>query len=441
MHGASSRFVLHSLQRNRRLVFARGRGSRLWDVEGREYLDAVSGTNGPAAVGHAHPAVAAAVAEQMATLPSTFIVHDSVPVVRFAERLAALAPEGLSRTFLCPGGGEAVEAAVKLATLVTGRPGVVSLEGAYHGMSLGTMSLGGLPALSDWFPDGTRWPHFVQVPSPSGPAAGAAPPDGSGPALAALDRALELGRVAAVILELVQGPGGHVELPGDYCLGVERMCRERGALLIVDEVQTGLGRCGSFWATDLYGLRPDMIVIGKAFGGGVPFGGFIARDELVSAEVERAPWHILTFMNQPLQAAAGLAVLDVVEGERLVERARVLGAAARQTLGALVDRYRVVADVRGPGLFLGVELVTRGNGAPATEACAEAWEHALDLGLLTWFGGPGGNVLKVKPPLTTPDDDFVEMMGLIEEVVAWVERRVSGRRPSRKEGQTRPGAA
>ena len=423
----ADRYVLGALRRERRVVFTKGSGSRLWDAEGREYLDAVSGTNGPAMVGHANPHVVAAVSAQMAELPSTFLIHDSVPVIRFAERISEISPTGPAKTFLCPGGGEAVEAAVKLAMRITGRNEVISLQGAYHGMSLATMSLGGLPALREWVPGGMRWPSFQQAPAPD-PYRPVLVSDADWrPAAAALRAALDAGtyhQVAAVILEIVQGPGGHVELPGDYVREVADICRERGVLLIVDEVQTGLARCGALWACDLHGIRPDIVVIGKAFGGGTPFGAVIVRADLINDEIEASPWHILTFMNQPLQAAAGNAVLDVVETDQLVDRAVELGERARARFREMAKTYEVIGDVRGPGLFVGVDLVTdRSTREPASDACTQAWEHAMDIGLITWFGG-SGNVLKFKPPLTSTDEEIERMLERAEAVIAFVETHV-----------------
>jgi 2,2-dialkylglycine decarboxylase (pyruvate) len=423
---AADRHVLGALRRGRRVVFARASGSRMWDTDGREYLDAVSGTNGPAMVGHAHPHVTEVVSGQLAELPSHFLIHDSVPLIRFAERIDAISPVGPAKTFLCPGGGEAIEAAVKLAMRLTGRAEVISLHGAYHGMSLATMGLGGLPALREWLPEGLRWPSFQQapLPDPYRPPLG----DGWEAVAKALEATLDAGTMhppAAVVLELVQGPGGHVELAPGYAAEVQRICRERGVLLIVDEVQTGLARCGTTWACDLHGVQPDMVVVGKAFGGGFPFGGVIARADLIDDEVEASPWHILTFMNQPLQAAAGNAVLDIVEDERLAERATRLGAHATARFRGLADRYEVIGDVRGPGLFIGVDLVEdRTERRPATEACTAAWDDAMERGLITWFGGAGGNVLKFKPPLTSSDDEIDAMLDLCEETIAFVERRV-----------------
>jgi 4-aminobutyrate aminotransferase-like enzyme len=428
-HAEADRFVLHALRRERQLVFERGENARLWDIDGKTYLDAISGTNGPAMIGHSNPHVADVVARQLKRLPSAFLSHDSVPLIEFCQKMAEITPNRLSKTFLCPGGGEAVEAALKFAIRVTGRAEVVSLHGAYHGMSLATMGLAGIPALREWFPGGVRWPTFHQVPSGAvyRPQLGSAEHADESAAAHALEAALDggsYGHLAAVIIELVQGPGGHVVFGRKFYSEVQRICRERDILLIVDEVQTGLARCGAMWACDLFDVRPDIIVVGKAFGGGFPFGAITVRSDLVNEQLERDPWHILTFMNQPLQAAAGLAVIDVVEQESLVERANVLGAQAASRFQALADKYEVVGDVRGPGLFLGIDLVKdRETKAPATEACRDAWAWALDRGLITWFGG-AGNVLKFKPPLTTPQDDFDEMLDLVEQTVAFVEQRV-----------------
>jgi 4-aminobutyrate aminotransferase-like enzyme len=303
---------------------------------------------------------------------------------------------------------------VKLAMRLTGRAGVISLPGAYHGMSLATMGLGGLPKLTEWLPEGLGWPSFQQT-----------PPDAR-----ELEALIDAGTQppAAVVFELVQGPGGHVELAQGYAAEVARICRERGVLLIVDEVQTGLARCGTTWGCDIHAVTPDIVVIGKAFGGGFPFGGFIVRADLVDAEVEASPWHILTFMNQPLQAAAGNAVLDIVEDERLAERAATLGAHATARFRELAERYEVIGDVRGPGLFIGVELVEdRAERRPATDACTAAWDHAMERGLVTWFGGAGGNVLKFKPPLTSSDDEIDRMLELCGETIAFVEQSVHGK--------------
>src|SRR5579862_5421267 len=179
------------------------------------------------------------------------------------------------------------------------------------------------------------------------------------------------------------------------------------------------------WACDLFDVQPDILVAGKALGGGVPIGVFITRKELVPDGLELDPWHMLTFMNQPLSAAAGLAVLEIVEKENLIERARELGAQATERFQQMARKYEVIGDVRGPGLFIGVDFVEdRTSKAPATAACRKAWEFALDHGLITQFGGMGSNVLKFKPPLTTPPPDFERMLEIVEETAEFIQREV-----------------
>lgn len=429
----SNQYELRALRRPKSLVLERAQGSRMWDVNGKMYLDTMSGSAGPAMVGHANPVVAEAVARQFAKLPSVNLLHDSPPVIEFCARIASLAPASMTKTFLCAGGGEAVEAAVKFAIRVTGRAEVLSLSGAYHGQSLATMGLGGMPAFRRWMPGGVRWPNFRQIPS----ADAYRPPLGEGTdscsaAIHALETDLDSAsslQVAALVMELVQGPNGHSVFEKDYYAGVQRVCRERGVLLIVDEIQTGLCRCGTTWACDLYDVKPDILVIGKALGGGVPIGAFITRQELIPQGLESEPWHMLTFMNQPLAAAAGLAVIEVMENERLAHRANDLGAQFEGRMRSLAERYDVIGDVRGPGLFIGVDFVEdRKTKIPATAACRKGWDFALEKGLITQFGGFASNVYKFKPPLTTPQADFEQMLDLSEELVAFIQAEVDQQR-------------
>jgi 4-aminobutyrate aminotransferase len=438
-------YILHAVRRNKAIIFDHAKNAKLWDIHGKEYLDTMSGSAGPAMVGHANPKVAEAVARQMAKLPSNNILHDSVTMIQFSKRLAAIAPRGLTKTFLCPGGGDAVEAAIKFAIRVTGYNEVLSLTGAYHGMSLATLSLGGMPAVRKWFPGAMRWPTFRQVPSADAyrPPLGGEGPDIWRNAVRALETAMGAegyGQVAALLMEVVQGPNGHTVFPREYYREVQRVCRERNVLLIVDEIQTGLARCGAMWACDLFDVMPDIIVAGKALGGGVPMGVMITRKDLIPEGMESEPWHMLTFMNQPLSAAAGLAVLDIVEEEHLVNRARDLGAEATARFRKMAERYDVIGDIRGPGLFIGVDYVEdRETKTPATAACLLAWEYALDRGLITQFGGISGNVLKFKPPLTTPASDFKRMLDLCEETTVFIQQevektRVTTRRVSVKTG-------
>lgn len=432
----SNDYVLHAVKREKSLIFERAEGSRMWDLDGNVYLDSMSGSAGPAMVGHARPEVATAVARQMAVLPTTNILHESVAVIEFCRRLAAIAPPGLTKTFLCTGGGEAIEAAIKFAIRVTGRPEVLSLTGAYHGMSLATMGLTGMPSLRKWLPGAVRWPGFRQIPS----ADCYRSPLGDGPdswkaAVHALEADLDgasSGQVAAFLMEIVQGPNGHTLFPAEYYRAIQHVCHERGVLLIVDEIQTGVGRCGAMWACDLFDVRPDILVAGKALGGGFPIGTFTTRKDLIPEGMESESWHMLTFMNQPVAAAAGLAVLDIVERENLIEQARVLGAEATAWFHQLAHRFDVIGDVRGPGLFIGIDFVEdRETKVPATAACRKAWEFALARGMITQFGGTGVNVLKFKPPLTTLHTEFKRMLEITADIAAFIQREVDQRRIAR----------
>jgi 4-aminobutyrate aminotransferase-like enzyme len=420
----SKEYVLNALRREKSVIFEKAEGSRLWDIHGKVYLDTMSGSAGPAMVGHANPIVAEAVARQMAKLPTVNLLHDSVTVIEFCKKFASITPKGLTKTFLCVGGGEAVEAAIKFAMRITGRTEVLSLTGAYHGQSLATMGLGGMPALRKWLPGSVRWPNFRQIPSGDAyrPLLGEQPDHWSA-AVHALEADLSAGssgQVAALIIELVQGPNGHSVYPQEYYQAVQRVCREKGVLLIVDEIQTGLCRCGRNWACDLYNVTPDILVAGKALGGGVPIGAFVTRKDLIPKDLESEAWHMLTFMNQPLAA-----------------RARKLGAQATERFQQLAKRYDVIGDVRGPGLFIGVDFVEdRQTKTPATAACKKAWEFAMDRGLITQFGGFGSNVLKFKPPLTTPADEFDRMLDICEEVVAFTQQEVDEQRKAQTADMT-----
>jgi 4-aminobutyrate aminotransferase-like enzyme len=429
----SNDFVLNALRRDGSRIMERAEGSRMWDIQGKMYLDTMSGSAGPAMVGHSNPAVAEAVARQMAKMPTVNLLHDSTTVIEFCARMAKIAPPGLTKTFLVAGGGEAIEAALKFAIRVTGRSEVLSLTGAYHGQSLATMGLGGMPALRKWLPGSLRWPNFRQIPSADAyrPLLGD-DPNNFRAAVHALEADLDSassGQVAALLIEIVQGPNGHSVFVPEYYRSIERVCRERGVLLIVDEIQTGLCRCGTMWACDLFDVRPDILVIGKALGGGVPIGAFITRKDLIPKGLESEAWHMLTFMNQPLAAAAGLAVLDILDKKKLAERAGKLGAEATARFRDLARRYDVIGDVRGPGLFIGVDFVeNRQTKTPATAACRKAWGYAMDQGLITQFGGFGSNVYKFKPPLTTPQADFDRMLEISDDVVAFIQKEVDQQR-------------
>jgi len=358
-----------------------GAGARVWDAQGREYVDCAAG-HGVAIVGHCHPQVVAAVraqAEQLITCSEMFYhAHRAA----LQAELVTLMP-GMERVFLCNSGAEAVEAAVKFARLATGRPGVVAARNGFHGRTMGALS-------ATWRPEYRRpfeplVPGFTHVPY-NDPAA--------------LEEAVGP-ETAAVILEVVQGEGGVRPGDGAYLRRAQELCRERGALFIVDEVQTGMGRTGRMLACAHYGLQPDLLCLGKGIAGGLPMGAV-----LIGPRVGRLPHsvHGSTFGGNPLACAAALATLRVIREESLPERAAELGASFLSRLRGISSP--LVREVRGLGLMVGIEL--RRRVRPYLAAL-------MERGVLALRAGP--TVLRFLPPLVISPDDLERVARAVEEVL------------------------
>jgi putrescine aminotransferase len=318
------------------------RGMTITDSAGEEWLDFLGGL-GVFSLGHSHPRVVAAVREQLDRLPLTAPVLYNRPQAELAERLAAITPGEIQYSFFCSSGTEAVEGALKLARVHTGRPEVVSAERAYHGKTLGALSASGRELYKKPFEP--LMPGFQQVPFGD---------------IEALEAAVGQ-QTAAVILEPIQGEGGVILPPDDYLPRVRALCSERGALLIADEVQTGLGRTGTMFAVEQYGVQPDILCLAKALGGGVmPLGAFCATPA-VWEPFRPSPWlHTSTFGSpggNPMACAAGIAALAVIQEEKLAERAAELGSYFLRRLHAVREEFPdAIAAVRGRGLLLGLEF-------------------------------------------------------------------------------------
>jgi 4-aminobutyrate aminotransferase len=371
------------------LVAWSGKGSWLTNVDGKRYLDFGSGiavTN----VGHCHPRVVAAVTEQAGRLIHTSVVTHHTPSVLLAERLRGLTPFlDDAQVFLSNSGAEAVDGAIKLARRVTGRRGIVGFQGAFHGRTMGATSLTtAKPIYQEGY--GPLLPEVTI--SPYGEDAGDT-----------ID-----GSTAAVIVEPILGEGGYVVPPADWLAYLRQRCRDTGALLIFDEVQTGVGRTGSMWASQTLGVDPDVLLFAKGIASGFPLGGILAG----RAVMERWPTgaHGSTFGGNPVSCAAALATLDVIEEEGLIERSASLGRAAMERLGPLVGNGKVV-DVRGRGLMIGVE--TTGG-----EVAAAVQEHCLDEGMIVLNCGPRSHVLRLVPPLNISDDDLDTGLSILEKALA-----------------------
>lgn len=355
------------------MSLVRGQGARVWDAEGREYVDLLGGI-AVNALGHAHPDVVAAVSLQMSTLGHTSNLAISPPAVALAERLIALLdPSGErgGRAFFCNSGAEANEAALKL-TRRTGRTRIVVAERSFHGRTMGALALTAQPAKQDPF---RPLPGDVVV-----------VPFGDAVALSdAVDDA-----TAAVFLEPIQGEGGVIPAPEGYLAAARAACDTHGALLVLDEVQTGIGRTGDWFAHQADAVVPDVVALAKGLGGGLPIGACIAFGP--AAALLGPGSHGSTFGGNPVSCAAALAVLGVIEREGLVSRARVAG----ERLSGIVEATPAVSHVRGRGLLLGAVLHT--PAAADLEAAARA------RGLIVNAVAP--DVIRMAPPLVLTDDDL-----------------------------------
>jgi acetylornithine aminotransferase len=357
------------------LVLASGHGTTVVDVDGREYLDLVGGI-AVNALGHAHPAVVEAVSRQVATLGHTSNLVVNRPAVELAERLLALLGRP-GRVFFCNSGAEAAETAIKLSRR-TGRAGIVAAEGGFHGRTTGALAVTGQPAKRVPFEPLLPGPRFV--------------PYGDAQAL----RESVDGQTAMVLLEPVQGEGGVVPAPDGYLAAAAAACTASGALLVVDEVQTGIGRTGAWFAHTADGVRPDVVTLAKGLGGGLPIGACVALDG--AAQLLGPGQHGSTFGGNPVSCAAALAVLDTIERDGLLARAAALGARIADGVAAL--RHPLVAQVRGRGLLLGVVL---------TAPVAKQVESALrDRGVLVNAVQP--DALRLAPALVLSDDDVAVLL-------------------------------
>jgi acetylornithine/LysW-gamma-L-lysine aminotransferase len=364
------------------LVLVRGEGARVWATDGEEYIDCIGG-HGVANVGHANPAVIQAItrqAQQLAVCPNGFYNDQRA---RLLAELARIAPPGLDRAFLCNSGTEAVEAALKFARLSTGRTKVIAAMRGFHGRTFGAMS--------------ATWRKEYRQPfEPLVPGFEFVPYN----RLERMEQAVDE-QTAAVILEVVQGEGGVIPGDGHYLCGVQALCQERGALFIVDEVQTGFGRTGRMFASEHHGLQPDLLCLAKAIAGGLPMGAVLIGPRAGALAFKS---HGTTFGGNPLACAAAQATIQYIESEGLVQRSAELGARLLEGLQAISAPQ--IRQARGLGLMAAVELKER--AAPYLAALAERGVLALSA---------GANVMRFLPPLVISVEDVDAVVEQVSTVL------------------------
>jgi acetylornithine/N-succinyldiaminopimelate aminotransferase len=385
---AEARYFLPVVKRHP-VVLVEGRGSRVRDAEGREYIDLMAGW-GVTCIGHCHPALVQAISDQAARLMQTTNIFYTVPQTELVTKLAALAPPGITRSFITNSGTEAVEGALKAAHRATGRPVFVSTEGSFHGRTLGALHvIGSEKHRAAYAP---LLHEAVRIPFDD---------------LTAAEKAID-DTVAAVIVEPLQGEGG-VNVPREgYLRGLLDLCQSRGALLICDEVQTGIGRTGALFACEHEDVTPDILTLGKGLGGGFPVAAFLCTEE-VAATVQLGD-HGTTFGGNPLACAAANAVLRVIEEEKLVTRAAELGSRLATRLQAFAGEHTDrVESVRGRGLLQALVLRDAERAAALPLA-------AIERGVLV--NVTAGTVLRFFPALNIPEEDLWEGLDKLLELVA-----------------------
>jgi 4-aminobutyrate aminotransferase len=393
---------------------ARAENAELWDVEGRRFIDFAAGI-AVCNTGHRHPKIVAAIREQLDHFTHT--AYQIVPYasyVELAEKINARAPGDYpKKTAFFTTGAEAVENAIKIARAATGRPGVIAFTGGFHGRTMMGMALTGkvAPYKVGFGP----FPADVfHAPFPN-PLHGVTTAD-SLKAIEFLFKAdIDPKRVAAIIFEPVQGEGGFYPAPAEFVRALRKLCTEHGILLIADEVQTGFGRTGKLFAMHHYDVVPDLMTMAKSLAGGMPLSGVVGRADVMDAA---APGGLGgTYAGNPLAVASAHAVLDIIDEEKLCERATVLGDRVKAKLIALQSEVPQIADVRGPGAMVAVEFCKAGGTEPDADFTKQVQAKALERGLLLLVCGVYSNVVRFLFPLTIQDAVFDEAMGILEAVL------------------------
>ena len=377
-----------------------GEGCRLFDHEGRRYLDCYSGVTVMSA-GHSNPAIIEPAIEQLRRLQHTTSIYLTEPVLRLAEALAEVTPGALRRSFFCASGSEAAEGALLLAALHTRRPAVVAMNDGLHGRTRMAMNVTGLPL---WRTDPFPLADVIHLPFDD---------------LAALEHTLgEQGeRIAAVIAEPIQGNGG-IRVPGEaYWPGVRELCTRHGVLLILDEVQSGFGRTGRWFACEHWGITPDVMVLSKSLGNGLPIAAFVTTDEVAASYTRPGA---STYGGNPVAAVAALATIKFHREHDLAGAARQRGMQLREGLERLAARHACLQQVRGRGLMLAADVVDPG-GRPAPILLDDLLEQLKDCGFLCGKTGRERNALTFLPPLVIESSDIDLLLAALNECLISLE--------------------
>ncbi|APY84827.1 aspartate aminotransferase family protein [Streptomyces alfalfae] len=403
-------------------IIERAAGSFVFTAAGRRILDFTSGQMS-AILGHSHPAIVATVQRQIADLDHLYSGMLSRPVVDLARRLAESLPTPLEKALLLTTGAESNEAAIRMAKLVTGKHEIVSFARSWHGMTQAAASATYSAGRKGYGPGA---PGNFAIPVPNTYRPDFTAPDGFLDWPRQLDFAFDLidaqstGSLAACLVEPILSSGGIIEPPAGYFAALRAKCRERGMLLILDEAQTGLCRTGTWYAFERDGVVPDILTLSKTLGAGLPLAAVITSAEIEQEAHERGFLFFTTHVSDPLVAAVGNTVLDVLTKDKLDERARQLGVFLRRGLDDIAGRHEVVGDVRGRGLLAGLELVVdRETKRSSDELGARVTHRCLELGLhmnIVQLPGMGG-VFRIAPPLTATEEELSLGLEILDQAI------------------------
>ena len=377
--------LMANVYARRPIVITRGKGASVWDVNGREYIDC-TGSYGVCIVGHSHPKVVEAVKRQAETLISCHASFYNDKRSELLQKITQMAPKGLNKVFLANSGAEAIECAIKLARKFSGKPEIIAMMGAFHGKTMGALS--------------ATWDKKYREPfKPLVPEFKHVPPDNLEKVREAITQ-----KTAAILVEPIRGEGGIRVSPNGFLSGLREICDETGVLLILDEVQTGFGRTGKIFACEHWNVIPDILCLAKSVAGGLPLGITIAKENVMSSLTVGE--HTTTFSGNPLVCAAACAAIDVLVEENLPERAATLGRYFKEKLWLLQTRHRIVREVRGLGLMIGMEL--RFDVLNTILKCMDKGVLILDA---------GRNVLRFLPPLVIERDHIDKVTETLDTVM------------------------
>lgn len=405
------------------VLFVNGEGAVLEDSSGKKYIDLFAGIC-TTITGYNHPKYVSTIKWQAERLVYTSSLYATIPYAVLVKRLAGIAPKGLTRSFIVNSGSEANEAALFMARKYTGNPYIVACQRAYHGRTTLTRELSsvGWRTVPEAHPSGVRFTPFGYCyRCPFGKEHPGCDME-CARYLREVIRTQTNNAIAAFIAEPIQGVGGIVQPPAEYFKIVHEIVKEYGGLYISDEVQTGFGRTGDkWWGIQHSGVEPDVITLAKGFGSGIPIGGFVTRPEL--AEDYTVADGFATFGGNPLSCAAAVAVIDIIQESNYLKRASKLGNELKKKLQGLQEDHKIVGDVRGQGMMLGIELVKdRETKEPAIQEMLQVMEYCREKGLLIGKGGLDNNVVRLQPPLELTSEQIDEACSILGDAFSKVEK-------------------